>query len=197
MPRQKKPSKTSLPKQLVLSKNLSREQVRSFVRTHEIGVISKSAGDAGHGFWFKLSNLPGYLEFTNLFDHYRITGVTLMFVNFMNTANIYPTLFVCGDQDDAGVPAALNELLEISTTEILPFSANRNTYERRIQPRFNVPTVAGATFTSNPTSWLDCAYPDVTHYGVKVWITDYNSSYHAGTGIRVYARYEVECKSIR
>ena len=153
-----------------------RPQVMTFTRQHKIGVLTATNGDTTGAFAFALSDLPSSSDFTSLFDQYRIAQVTLKFIpcaaNFgqATTATDYPSILTCVDFDDDAVPASSDTVRQYGTCLTV---ANATYFERCLTPRFAVAAYSGA-FTSyaqsNPRQWIDCASPNVVHYGVK-WAT--------------------------
>jgi hypothetical protein len=163
-------------------------------------IIASVAVPQRYGYSFKLSDLPGYSEFTNLFDAYRINWVELMFIpDFMNSqANSYVNnhvMVTCADYDDASVPANEAELQQHENC------VTRNAlkdFKVRIQPRAAQAMFGAGAFTSYAESkagkWIDCASPAVEHYGYKAVIRTV-----AGTAfnIKVTARVNVSFKGVR
>ncbi len=126
------------------------------------------------GYTFKLSDVVGYAEFTAAYDQYRITKVAMMFKSNYNAVGGYPTanklfpyLLTAVDLDDGAAPSFIDDMFQISTTEI------HMCYEK-----FNVefqPRIALAAYQSTFTGyamapqdmWLDCASASIEHYGMK------------------------------
>lgn len=136
---------------------------------------------AGIAFSPTLNNLPNYAEFQALYDSYSIKKVVYHFYSrsipssdVSSSAapwplNQMPTL-VCVDHDDANAPTARQQLLERTATRI---HDPRKNFSVTIVPKIaNVVYRGTATpdgySTPKGNQWLDCAYSDIPHYGLKV-----------------------------
>lgn len=141
------------------------------------------AGYYGVGFshFFKLSSLPNYTEFTNLFDRYKICKVvwTIMFQNNtapMNGSSVLPILHVASDDDDANTPTALTELQQRSNCKRRVLG-NTVMFKYTTRPKFassvynsNVPGFTTAYAVKS--GYLNSDYYDAPHYGIKGMINN-------------------------
>lgn len=141
---------------------------------------------------FRLGNIPGYSEFTNLFQKYRIMKIKLIFnlASTLESQSVQPTLYVCKNleaQNAAPVDEASME--QQSNVMVMQFSNEHRTFSKSFYPYIGVrtltnPSAAGdvVEFTDRRKSmWISCA--DVTtigtgviHHGIKYWL-----NYHAST----------------
>lgn len=151
---------------------------------------------------FKFNELINYTEFTSLYDQYKITYVKIkMFYRFtssedvrgvtapaggvsQNTAPQLPRLFYYVDYDDDTSPATVNEIRENSKCVIRQFQMGKP-ITIRIRPRtagliFNGLTSA---YDIGRRSWINCAYPDVPHYGLKWAVEDMSRWPSTGAGL--------------
>lgn len=129
---------------------------------------------------FKLSDIYNYGTYTALFDAYKITSVScnieyLNNISGVNTTGLMPSLYWYWDQDDATVP--------ISAFNI---QAKQGVKRRRFTDKgvstLGHPKMAGQLVTAAgggtagaailKANWLDCVHNDVTHYALKMFITD-------------------------
>jgi hypothetical protein len=178
-----------------------RDTVHRFMRSVSYGVIGQSAGDSGKGFNFQLTDLPGYSSFTGLYDYYMITLVEVIIeqVNLGNT-NLYPTLMIYPDYDDTTAPT-LSNALDNMQMERFQFGPNKMSFRRSLVPHVLIGTTttsaSNLVAVSKSKQWVDCANPTVAHFGVKMFITQYNSSYTATTQLAFSARYHFLCKNPR
>jgi hypothetical protein len=156
----------------------SRDRVYSFERTYSAAPITSSnAGDTG-SIQFTLDSLPGYTDFTALFDQYRIRHVRIQCSPLAapfgqsTTATSYPTVYTVIDYDDASVPTSVTQLQQFDTLMVTP---NAQSLERHIAPRPALAAYSGSVFTafaSSPnTMWIDSNNVTVPYYGFK-WATD-------------------------
>lgn len=155
-----------------------RDRIYPFERTFTAPAITSSnAGDTG-SIQFSLDQLPGYTEFTALFEQYRIMQVRVLLsplaANFgqSTTATTYPTLYTVIDVDDASTPTSVSQLQQYDTLEVTP---NAQVVERTIRPHAALAAYSGSLFTAFSMApngwWIDSSNVTVPHYGFK-WATD-------------------------
>lgn len=131
----------------------------------------------GDGFnQFKLSNIPNYTDFTNLFDQYKIVGIKQKFIyssNSFNQAtatynNQMPMLLHVLDFDDGTALTTVNEYNQYDTCRI---SRTDKTFVRYFKPKVAQATYGSGVFTSyatpNSNPWIDGASINVEYYGNK------------------------------
>lgn len=150
---------------------------------------------------FKLSDLPNYTEFTNLYDEYRIKAVKLHFVPTSNSnvaqdtsgttggQTSVPALYTWIDTDDNTAPTQLTQGQQFQT-----FKAHGMLDRMRV--RSLVPEVSTALYSGSFTSygqvknqWIDNNSPSVVHYGLKYAIMNGTASYGA---LDIVATYYLE-----
>jgi len=165
--------------------------VYQFSRNWDYGAIAKAAADQGAAQSFQLSDLPNYTEFTTLFDSYRIQSVEVIFdlaVPFsVATTQIWPTIIVWPDYDDATAPATQAIADQVMVAERLQFSNATTQFRRRVVPKLAVSVQSAGPTTVNavnmPASWIDCGYPSVNHFGMKWWVKNYNTGVSAAINV--------------
>jgi hypothetical protein len=149
---------------------LPRHKLYSFHRKQNYGTITGSVtAEVDGAIAFSLGSLPDYTEFTALFDTYRILHVKIAFYPlFIDTSATvpYPPIITAIDYDDNNT-LAYSVLQEYDTALV----SNSGTYfDRVLTPRIALAAYSG-TFTSysqpKAGTWVDCASPNVTHYGLK------------------------------
>lgn len=164
----------------------------------------------GQGRSFKLNDLPNYTEFTTLFDAYRIKGVKLEFLPIYNSHEInegpassiddrlgMPIMNFVFDQDDATSPPNENTLLQYATNKRVNLSTRKTIYisAPRTSSLVHKDGVNPVGYSENKSNqWIDSAYPDVPHYGLKYFIPVENTS--KILYVRVYATYYLEFKRV-
>lgn len=161
----------------------------------------------GKGMEFKLNDLPNFTEFTTLFDAYRIRGVKLDFVPIYNSHEInegpaaspfdrlgMPIMTYARDYDDSTAPATEDAILQYSTNSCLVLSNKKSVYisHPRVATTVYRPGITAAYAEAKKNLWLDCANPDVPHYGLKYYVPIENLS--KILYVRVYATYFLEFK---
>lgn len=128
---------------------------------------------------FTLSDLPQATTYTSLFDAYRINKVVVKFIpvlsNYNQPGNTAGNL--------AAEPQWLSTVIDyddstVLTTEgaLLEYETMKQTQPSRKHVRTLVPAVAMSAYKTSGTTigfaqkrkmWLDSAYTDIEHYGVK------------------------------
>lgn len=129
---------------------------------------------------FKLSELPNYAEFTNLFEYYKINAVKLQFfpraVDYANQTN--SNMIIATDRNDATVPTSGEDLMQYNGRRIITGFKPFTVYIKA--PRVADAVYNGALSTGyaqGKRSWIDSKSPSVDHYGLKgFWYCDPNSN---------------------
>lgn len=158
--------------------------VRTLTRTFDManpsnGAVYYSNTDStANG--FQLNQLPGYTEFTNLYDQYRIVGVDIRWTPSVTQAiagatpdQQLPRLVTVADFNDGTVPTTLSNLTQYQSFRADLFN---KTLFRSVKPRtalavYNNLTNNGYALQDGPT-WVDTGSAGVQHYGIKwglVW----------------------------
>lgn len=189
--RRKQPQKRNMKVARVPSRKLAGPKFNRFSETNynfkrSYTVSQTTTGGLAYGAAsFLLSNLPGYTEFTALFDQYRLNCVVANFVwrssglSTIETANNnlvgMPIMYSVIDLDDATAPASISEIQEYGKHKTTYFSTSRRHKSFKIYPR-NLNTIYRSGVTSAYTlgrrkAWLDITTTDTPHYGFK-WAID-------------------------
>lgn len=166
-------------------------------------------GVANYAWAFKLSDLPNYSEFVNLFDAYRIKSVHLKFVPSWDSSNktqppnadtLMPTLVTVMDHNDALALNSRADYMQYTSYKESALTAN-SPVSIIVNPTPAVAVYGGGVFASygqNQGVWVDTGSYTVEHYGLKwavIWPV-------AGTGnlggyVTVFQTYTLECKDTR
>lgn len=182
-----------------MSKALISSSVYHFKRNFEtipLGSISNTTEieeqDTNNGlsFQFKLSDLPGVSDFANLFDDYRINKVVLKLIPQITSSNMpynaaagagagtglgrNPRVFYAADYDDSNVVTSINALRQYGNVKVRPVVGNKP-IKIIITPAISqeiLRTPSTTAYAPKWKQWLDLAYNDVPHYGIKMWVED-------------------------
>lgn len=171
----------------------------------------------GYSESFSIDKLPNYLEFTHLFDEYRITGIKYYLIFQGNTNFVYETYFAAMpielqyviDYDDVVAPpntvTGWTELQEHANCKLKQVSnQSRSVFSFTFSPRvqemvYNTPTTTSYG-TGQKGRWLDCDSPSTPHYGLK-YILHIPKVNVGGAAFQVrvdaYADYFMEFKGVR
>ncbi len=129
---------------------------------------------------FTLSDLPGYTEFTSLFDEYRINRVDLHLIPGSTTSLTPDTtagairgfLHTAYDPDDINAPTASTAGIAALQQYETYRADNLFSYGMRpwaVEPRVALAAYSGAftSYANEPAKWIDAGSPAVQHYGLK------------------------------
>lgn len=159
-------------------------------------------------FKFALSDLPGYTDFTNLFEAFRIKAVTLKFIPIKGTSHDVTPQVTSANAEYSAVlmPMAVAAEKSAITTNptfasILEDQGSRVLLSDKVHtlhitnPKLYQPA-DGLTVAGLASPWLDTATAGgaAAHmYGAKFRFQDTTTATQA-ISYRVYATYHIECK---
>lgn len=166
---------------------------------------SDVAPAAGIAYAFSLDEVPGYTDFTNMFDQYQITGIAYRFVINKNDSEGITTAANKGsfvrimhvvDHNDTSTPTSFAELQQFPYVKEEWLSDSRPVSRWYYQTPSILNTVNSLVANNyNPTfkKWLDTGYPGTRHYGLKVFY----DQHYAGRFWQLEMKYYVKLKEIR
>lgn len=176
-----------------------------FSRTVSTDVISVAGGPPAvytEGRAFRLNELPGVTDFTNLFDQYCITKIVLKFFPCGTevsaseiTSYTAPRITIAQDFDDITTPLTESELLEMKGHRTYQFT---KPITHVIKPAINAEVYrSGITSSYSPkwNQWIDCATVDVPHYGIKTWCQQDSGA--ATFRYRIFMTFYFKMKGVR
>lgn len=198
--------KTGLRRSMVMTKT-PRYNSYFFKRKLLKGTIQLSnLAETFGSYVFKLSDLPNYTEFTNLFDRYRILKVGVIFIpnwtsndsNPITTINtINPSIYTAIDYTEDGTPLALTELYEDSHCKITRGSKIHKRYFSPAVLASSFETVTTTAYTPKWKQWITTDDPATPHYALK-WAMDKIAT---GSGqnfyVKVFMTYYIQCKDLK
>lgn len=159
-------------RKLYMGRNRARQPIHYFKRTaYYNGYISGSTtSDTGGALIGQLNQVPGYTEFTSLFDQYKIMAMKIRLSPRADSAEIGTNqglikVFTAIDYDGGTAPTNIAGILQNESLKVS--KANRD-HVRYFRPRYNVNTtaVAGTGYKST-RGWLDCDNASVAHHGLQ------------------------------
>lgn len=173
---------------------------------------ASTAGDAFFAMQFTIGDLPQVSSFAALFDAYKINKIVVKFtpmitglttgtggVSAASTGLFDQPLSTAIDYDDSAVPATLSAVEEYQTYKM--------TMGYQPHTRIITPAIAMSAYKTSGTTiayaqkknvWLDMAYTDVEHYGLKGCIQ--GTSTAANTRRQAWSLrvvYYFQCKEVR
>jgi hypothetical protein len=141
----------------------------SFDLDYESSAVISSSSSARQDFAIniELSALFNASSFTAIFDQYKITEAEVfIYPTLNNSATFVANSMSVVDYDDSSPLSSNTAYLNY---ENVLFSVITNGHYRKFRPHIAIAAYQG-TFTgfANETpQWIDCAYPNIQHYGVK------------------------------
>lgn len=191
--------------------SLNVHRFRRYTASSTISCVA-GVGTQPTAFQFKLSDVINAGEFTTLFDRYRLDRVVIKFQLISNpdaaslpnvggggnASNFYPKMWYINDYDDANTET-ISQLQERANTKCCILKPNM------IKTITLVPAIASQVFSTAVTAgyapkfrqYLDIAYPDVPHYGLKTLIDFLGLSNFSAYSVRVDKQYYFTCKDVR
>lgn len=170
-----------------------------FLRTSYLGTIAPGASAPTYDAYdFKLSDLPDYTEFTNLFDEYYIYKISLMFIPMRtqlntNPASTVPWFIYAVDKDDSAPVTSYDALLQYPAVKITQMT--KKVYVT-FRPRFSsvVYNTAVTSGYGSRTGWLDCSNASIPHFGFKYGIDSATLNQYQYV---VWCKYTILCRGVR
>jgi len=156
---------------------------------------------------FALSNLPRYKEFVDMFDSYRIVGITFRW-NFQTftppQSNAGFTLLIREDKDGDTLlqPATANSMRASGRTQYKQIDGNNLSVTKKFQPTPLTMLYAGIGANgyarSSNKKWIGTVSPDVQFYGIDWAMTSALPSNNLSTPIEYQTRvtYHLEFKEV-
>lgn len=208
--------KRKMPKRSRFGNKKLARQVHVFKRTAYLGNQIASITTLGvptpiaAAYNFNLNQLPGVGDFTALFDQYKITGAKLTYTPALSEGVLNPTFASAAtlgysrvhsviDYDDSSTPTSEDQLLE--------YGSHKSTAPFRTHTRFIKPKMlqeiyrssVGTAYSPRAGQFIDLSYPDVPHYGIKVWVSAPNtpSGVQGSITYKVYMTLYFTCKNTR
>jgi len=126
--------------------------------------------------YFQLSNLDNSSSFENVWDQYRIDAIRMTVKPQNNaiglvtnsTTSLVP-LYCVIDYDNTSNLSSAAAAREYANCIVLEPGES---FTRVFQPRVAAAVYSGAftSFANMEPPWIDCASPNVQHYGVKIFV---------------------------
>lgn len=177
--RRKAPRRALIARRLMARRRVATApRVHSFKRTwysenyYSTGSVT---GAQGYGINFQFNMLPGYTDFTSLFDQYKIKKVVFSLIPKISEASLalgatnnsaLVNLHSAIDHDDSTAPTSINQLCQYESYKT---TRGHNVHTRVLVPKIELSNGA-STSTPKAYQWIDTADATVPHYGVKLWI---------------------------
>lgn len=147
---------------------------RTLIDYHSL-VNPASTSDLAGTFQFEFDNIPGFTEFANLFQKYKINWIRYKFkaVDLNDPANKHPVVYTWKNYDISNLAGVINEGYVQQLQNVkrwLPSDLSR-TMDIKIKPyylteAFQSGVSTGYIQTQRLTNFIDMRYDDVQHYAI-------------------------------
>lgn len=161
------------------------QPVHYFTRFQNGGTIQATIGVAptyGVTYW-QLDQVPGYAEFTAMYDFYKINAVQVKYIPISNITNttlgsrtdFYNRFISVIDYNDRAVPSSLDSLRQYSNCKVTP---NLMVHKRFLHPRplvtIDEDSSSGGVYGYGQvgTQWISTDTNQAEWYGIK-WGIDH------------------------
>jgi len=157
--------------------NFKRVEVSTNQSITTNAITDPNPGFFGIGYQFQLDDVQDYTAFPNLFDSYKIAGVSFEIIpvrNSYSAPNVMPQIMIATDYDDAVAPVNMEKMLCRAGCRATSFSRKVNKYfAPRVSSNIYNPVPAVTNGFAPKRTWLDLTSPGgssvtVPHYGIKL-----------------------------
>ena len=146
--------------------------VHFFKRTYNYGIdlATETINPTLEAYNFSLNDIPGYTDFTGLFDYYKITGIRIKAIPYLQTDSNSvgttnnsgnPPIFYVVDTNDGSSPVSVNAICEYNDHKISTVWKGFDVY---FKPKFSDATQA------ERGGWVSTNNVTLDWYGLKVAI---------------------------
>jgi len=136
-------------------------------------IVGSSSAAVTGSYYTLLSGLQNGTSFQSIFDQYRILAVDFVVKPRTNSVVVTGTstpspMYLVIDYDNSTALASASAATQFSSCAVVEcYQSCRRVYK----PRIAVAAYTGAfTGYENTSGWIDCAYNNVYHYGLKWYI---------------------------
>lgn len=154
--------------------------------------------------YFKMSNCLQYSELTALYDRYKIAGIKWRIIPLSNVASVngqgvIPTMVYHVDYDDALTPTSDADVRVKAGAKEVRLDKPRSIYFKPKVAQSILGASAGTAYSVPKNApYINMSYPDVPHYGLKMYFRDVNlsaaSTSSINTCFRIETTYYLACK---
>lgn len=172
------------------------------VRSGLVATLPKAIADFGYATTFSLSQVINVSDFVNLYEQYSLNRVEYIFelaTPFLSGI-LYPRLAAAVDLNDSTVPLTESEVIERSNSRIFQFSPDNTVIGFSWKPALATAQFQGVSTAyaqSSAKMWVDINSPAATYYGIKFFLSNYNTTISTLPIITVVARYHLSFKTTK
>lgn len=160
-----------------------------YTRYADFGSITSTSASTQYGASaFNLTQVPGYTDFTALYDFYKIKAIKLSFIPWSNVTNgnsgteFFQRIFTAIDYNDVGIPTSVPELQQYKSCK---WSPNNRIHKRYIKPKTIIDSFNELALTLDKQPWVPTTNTGNSYYGIK-WAIE--------SAINLTTLYKIEAK---
>lgn len=171
-----------------------------FTRTTVPAVVAKINVDGGRGLTFNVGALPGSTDLFNMFKFYRIDRVEVCYqlvTPMVGATTACPNMWIALDHGSSATPISIDEVVAYSDVSHYQFGASNIEYKRTLKPSPLVASSGQTGIMMTSDTWINTTSLTIPHYGVKEWISNYNTVNTPNTFILYSVRYNITCRGAR
>lgn len=191
--------------------NRERENLTNIVRTCVKDQYANVTAPVALAYSFQLSDLPGYTDFTNLYDRYRILKVEITFSCSWDSSDMtaqsvigspnmqLPLCVFAEDWDNVTPPTSIGNIMQHSEAKTFRLKGSQRfvVYPRPLNVT-NSGLYADAGGSDGKPVWCSTDFAGVEHFGVKLWM----NNWQLGTGAvspqcTMVCRYFLQCSNMK
>lgn len=214
-PRRRNPPRPRRKKRANKKTRLTDSKIYSFKRTCELKAFSGSTNFSDNAiydntgrytgnFRFSLDDLPNYLDFANLFNQYKITGVKLKFIPVAGTESTVAApglsvpqlnpLAICITRGALNLAPTFSQMMQQQDVKVMSSNRPFTLWVSKPQAYAPADSITQAVMI-NP--WIDAGVTQaVHHYGVQYCFeSNTGSGTTTSVAYRVFATYYIKCKA--
>lgn len=168
----------------------------SLTRSFVYGSVSPVAVDAGGLLVATLTQLPSVIEFTNLFQEYRIERVAFEFTFLPSSVERYTPVLWYGNQvaDIFTAPTSLDDVLQLSGQRKFAFGPDKRTVRVGFAPKVRT---GDSVQQQRRSPWIAMATNAAAHGGLWYWLQFFNTGLVTGSTINITATYVLGFRGTR
>lgn len=173
-----------------------KQKIFYYTRFCDLGTITSTSASTTYGASaFNLTQVPGYTDFTALYDFYKIKAIKLSFVPWSNVTNgdsgteHFQRIFTVIDYNDVGIPTAVTDLQQYKSCK---WSPNNRIHKRYFKPKTIIDSYNELALVLDKQPWVPTTNTTNSYYGIK-WAIE--SQINLTTLYKIEAKFYLAFKS--
>lgn len=157
-------------------------------RCFSLGPYLPVAADYGGTILAALNQLPGFAEFTGLFQEYKYQRVDVEFTFLPAATERYTPIVWTANLSSAGLsaPASLAQMQQLSGVRKFAFGPDKRTYRASFVPKLRT---SDTQFIMLRTPWISTGDAGAAHAGIGYWFQFFNVTTSPFSEIHISCRH--------